>query len=334
MMSDQPTSTENGPVLTVNAEGKVWAVRPEHMGILASINEYRIDAETIQALEARSARTSSSNVQGNGVAVVPIKGVITPYMDLFAMIFGGGGATVGGIRSGVRAAVADPDVKAIVLDIDSPGGQVDGIPELAADILQARESKPIVAVANHMIGSAAYWIASQAHEIVASPSSEVGSIGVYQLHKDVSENMAAAGVKPTLISAGKYKVEGNPYEPLNPDALAAAQQAVDDFYGMFTAAVATGRSHSAAEVTSQDVQDGYGEGRTLTAKRAVKADLADRVGTLSETVSRLSGGRSRIKRTAAENDVEQMVATSGWATYSAEDRSRVMNVLAEMQLTH
>src|SRR5581483_8663120 len=98
-------------------------------------------------------------------------------------------------------------------------------------------------VANTQIGSAAYWLASQAHEIVASPSSEVGSVGVYQLHRDVSKAMDAAGVKHTLVSAGKYKVEGNPYEPLAGEARDAVQQVVDDYYGMFVKAVADGRGN-------------------------------------------------------------------------------------------
>jgi ClpP class serine protease len=152
----------------------------------------------------------------------------------------------------------------------------------------------MVAVANTQASSAAYWLGSQAHEVVVSPSGEIGSIGVYQVHRDASKAFEGAGIRHTLVKAGKFKTEGNPYEPLGDEARDAAQQAVNDYYGMFVSDVARGRG-----VAAEDVTDGYGEGRQLTAKRAVKAGLADRVATLGQTVSRLASGRASVKQTQA-----------------------------------
>lgn len=292
--------------LVIEAEGHVWAVRPELLAVIRDLHgRVASDMVLTQLQEAQSLSTSRSKAQvASGVAVLPLKGMLTPTPSLLALLFGGGGSGLIGFRSQLKAAAADPEVKSIVLDVDSPGGYVDLIPEIAADIRKAGDQKPIVAVANTMAASAAYWLASQAHEVVVSPSAEVGSIGVYQIHMDKSGALEQAGFSPTIIKAGKYKIESNPYQPLTADGIAQMQESVDDYYGMFTSDVAAGRG-----VPVEDVQAGYGEGRVLTAKRAKSAGLADRVATLDETVARLSSGRARVRR--ASDDVE--LAVSEWA---------------------
>jgi ClpP class serine protease len=122
-----------------------------------------------------------------------------------------GGTSVQRFKQSLEAALADDKVTSIMLDIDSPGGSTDLIPEMAAQIRQARKQKPIVAMANTAAASAAYWLGSQASEFVVSPSGKVGSIGVFAAHTDVSEAEAKAGVKTTLISAGKFKTEMSPF---------------------------------------------------------------------------------------------------------------------------
>jgi signal peptide peptidase SppA len=306
-------------LIALEAEGRTWAVREQVMEAMQELMGSLVGPVPALKPQIRVARRSA----GGKVAMIPLKGMITPQPSLLAMLMGGGGGGLVGFRQDLREAVADPDVSHIVLDVDSPGGLVDMVPEVANDVYQAREAKPIVAVANTLAASAAYWLASQAHEVVVSPSAEVGSIGVYQLHRDISGALERSGVKPTLISAGKYKVEGNPFEPLGDEARQAAQTAVNDYYEMFTADVARGRG-----VDAQDVAEGYGEGRSLTAKRAVKAGLADRVATLSETVSRLASGRARVRQgdTGAGDFSEgELASTEG---YSAEEKDRLLTVLA------
>jgi signal peptide peptidase SppA len=143
--------------------------------------------------------------------------------------------------------------------------------------------KPIVAHVNATGASAAYWIASAADEVVVTPSGQVGSVGVFSAHDDVSKMMDELGVKTTLISAknSPYKVEGNPYEPLGDDARDYMQGRVDEAYGNFVKALARNRN-----VAQSHVNENFGKGRMVTAPEAVERGMADKVGTLHETLQR------------------------------------------------
>lgn len=214
-------------------------------------------------------------------------------------------------RSDVRAAVADPDIATIVLDVDSPGGVVDMIPETAALLRQARAQKPIVAVSNTMAASAAYYLASQADEVVASPSSLTGSIGVYTTHEDWSGAYEQAGVDVSLIKAGRFKAEGTEWQPLTEEARAHIQESVDEAYDMFVKDVARGRG-----VKASDVRDGFGEGRALRADAAKAAGLVDRIETLDETLARV------LKRPPRSRDGSR--ALDGATVIAIEDEPTAM----------
>jgi signal peptide peptidase SppA len=232
------------------------------------------------------------------VAVIPIHGMIAQHPQSL-------GTSTDEVGAQLAAALNNPRVDAVLLDIDSPGGTIDGIPELGAKIAAARAVKPITAFANSFIASAAYWLASQADEVVVTPSGQVGSIGVYMLHEDWSQKLASEGIKIRAISAGKYKLEGVKWEPLDPEAEAFIQQRVDEVYGWFVKAVAAGRRD-----TQTNVRNGYGEGRMLGAAQAVKANLADRVGTFDEALAGLAkrvtprtGPRADVLRRRLELDI-------------------------------
>jgi ClpP class serine protease len=122
----------------------------------------------------RLSQTTDGVTVAGAVAVIPLRGVITPRPSLFAMLFGFGGGGLQGFREDFRAALDDDDVGSILIDVDSPGGLVDLIPETAAEIRGGRGRKPIVAIANTRAASAAYWLGSQADELVVTPSGEVG----------------------------------------------------------------------------------------------------------------------------------------------------------------
>jgi capsid assembly protease len=224
--------------------------------------------------------SSASRGKGGQIAVLPISGTISHRMG--GMSEFSGGTSTERFSQWLQAAVSDPTVKSIVLDVNSPGGTVDGVPELADEIYKANQTKPVIAVANAQAASAAYWLASQAGELVVTPSGQVGSIGVFGAHQDVSAALEKEGVKTTLVSAGKYKTEGNPFEPLSADARQALQDSVNTYYDQFTAGVARGR-----QAQQQDVKSGFGEGRMVPAKQAVKAGMADRVATMDQTLARL-----------------------------------------------
>jgi signal peptide peptidase SppA len=215
------------------------------------------------------------------VGVIPITGIISHRMNMMSQISGAGGTSIEKLTAQFRQALGDTNCKAIVFDVDSPGGSVEGVMELASEIFNARKQKPITAVVNSMACSAAYWLASAANEIVCTPSGQAGSIGVYMTHQDESEALAKDGIKITVIKAGKYKTEGNPSEPLSDEARAAFQSKVDDYYGMFVKAVAQNRGTSQAAV-----RDGYGQGRSLLAAGALKEGLIDRVGTMDDVLGK------------------------------------------------
>ena len=233
-------------------------------------------------------RRDSSNA--DGIAVIPVYGVVEQRESIWSMIFGG--ASTEGISRSLEMAMSDPNVKGIVLDVDSPGGTVPGVQDLADRIYEASHDKPIVAVANSLAASAAYWISSAAGRVVAAPGSDVGSIGVYSVHMDWSEALAQDGIKVTVTKAGKYKAEGNPYEPLSEEAADYEQKQVNAIYNDFIASVARGRGVSAATVRSD-----FGQGRTMLAGDAKSAGLVDEVDTLASVVSRLArGGMRGVKR--------------------------------------
>lgn len=260
----------------------------------------RLSTEQITALVDAVARPAAVAQQNGAIAVMSVMGVIAQRMNLMSA-FSGGTSTEQMGRE-FDALVADPQISAIVLNIDSPGGSVFGVPELADKIFKARGSKPIVAVSNSEMASAAYYLGSQADQVVATPSSLTGSIGVIASHVDESELLANEGVKVTYISAGKYKAEGNPAEPLNDEARGALQHIVDQYYGQFVAAVARGRG-----VSATDVRNGFGQGRVLTARDALRAGMVDRIATLDEVISDLQRGK-RPARMAAQSPNTDLAA--------------------------
>lgn len=289
-----------------------WAIKPETLAAMSEVLSraaagVRLSAEEIRAAvgdapEARAARRGvEQRSGGSNIAVLPVFGIIGHRAGLVYDTSSGVGTSTELVGQAFDAVLNDPAVGAIVLDVESPGGSAAGVQELSDKIYGARGTKPIVAVANAEAASAAYWIASAADELVVTPSGQVGSIGVWTAHDDISKAMAAKGVERTLISAGKYKVEGHPWGPLDAEGRAAIQRTVDTYYGMFVKAVARNRND-----TQTAVRDGYGEGRMLVAADAVKAKLADRVGTFEQVIGELQqklaspASTSTPKRAAAE----------------------------------
>lgn len=278
-----------------------WAIQAEKLQVIVELLHFYAGGGKFSEEEVRerigAASRPTSRVSG-AVGVLPLYGVIAHRAGLMAET--SGGTSVESFTKQFRAMLADPQVGAIVLDVDSPGGSVDGIDELSAEIYNARGQKPIVAVANTLAASAAYWIATAADELVVTPSGEVGSIGVIAAHEDMSAFYDALGVKTTLITAGKYKAEGNSYEPLGEEARAVLQGRVDEYYDLFIRAVARNRGVSGA-----DVRNGYGEGRVLGAKAAKAAGMVDRIATLDETIERLMSKRRAQQSAAAELETRQ-----------------------------
>ena len=279
-----------------------WAILPDKLEeILALVDGHdsgiRYTAEEVQARIGSPPR-AEPKVAGS-TAVIPLHGVIAQRANVTTEI--SGGTSTERFRDTLRGYLADPDVSSIVLDIDSPGGTVFGVAELAAEIRKMRGRKPIVAVANSLAASAAYWIGSQASEFVVTPSGLVGSIGVIAVHTDVSKAEEMEGFKTTPVTAGKYKAEGSEFEPLGEEARAEMQSRVDSYYGMFVRDVAAGRG-----VHANVVLDSYGEGRVVTADKAVSLGMADRIATLDQVIAKLS--RQPASRSMSASDAVEIAA--------------------------
>jgi len=256
---------------------------------LLSVLAYRAAGHefTPEEIRARIGDGGDGQASQNGaVAVIPIRGVIAHRMG--SMDESSGGTSTERIGAILAQVAADPGIKTILYDIDSPGGAVPGVQELAAQMFALRGVKRQVAQVNSLAASAAYWLAAQCDEIVSIPSGLAGSIGVFSAHEDLSAALEKEGIKVTLVSAGKHKVEGNPFQPLSDETRTVLQTRVNDAYAQFTKDVARGRG-----VTPAAVRGGYGEGRALDAKDAKAAGLIDRIATMDETIARLTSRPAR-----------------------------------------
>lgn len=277
-----------------------WAIVPSMLEAILEIVEFRAAGGRWTAEEV-AARTGAKDEAPDGpallrvgsVGVLPLHGVMAQRMNLFMRISGGTSTELFG--KAFDAAVADPEIEAIVLSVDSPGGSVFGVEELAQKVFRARGVKPIVAVADSLAASAAYQVAAQAHQFVATPSGMVGSIGVVTTHTDISKAEDAMGVKTTLVAIPPAKVMGHPYEPLSDEARADIMARIEPFYELFVKAVARGRG-----VPVSAVKNGYGQGRVLAAEPARKAGMVDRVESLADVIARLSSPQGRRAVLSAE----------------------------------
>jgi HK97 family phage prohead protease len=232
--------------------------------------------EQIKALEGWHDDDDEEQREGlqDGVAILPVRGTLVKrgaYLDSMS-----GLTSYEALQGEFSSMMADPDVKAIVMDIDSPGGEVSGMFELAAAIAAARGTKPIIGIANDSAFSAAYCLASCADRLLVTDVGGVGSIGCYMLHMDQSGYDKEKGLKYTYIHSGDRKVDGNPHEPLSDAAAEQAQGEVDRIRQMFVQAVAKNRG-----VDAQALYDT--EAATFMGNDGIPL-LADQVGTLQDAV--------------------------------------------------
>jgi signal peptide peptidase SppA len=262
-----------------------WAMLPERMSAYAAVlarhyaQAQKASAhEMAERDEPSAAIKRAGNPRTGSIAVIPVYGTIMQRANMMTMC--DGGTSTQAISQALREANADESIASILLDIDSPGGSVYGVAELAAEIRAS--TKPVTAMANSLAASAAYWLGCAASEFFITPGGEVGSIGVYQAHEDWSKAYAEAGVDVKFVSAGKYKVEGHPFAPLDPEAKQFMQQRTDEYYSAFTRDVAKGR-----KVGVDQVRNGMGQGRCLGASQAKAEGMVDGILTFDQVIKRL-----------------------------------------------
>lgn len=269
-----------------------WLLVPERLAVIAEVLELRrtgqrpTEAELRERLGADVLLFDDEEDDGPGyrieagVAILPLDGVMSHRMNLFSRISGGTSTELFG--QWLDQVLANPSVRAVLIDCNSPGGSSAGVDELAAKVYAARGVKPIVAVANVTMASGAYYVCSAADQVVASPSATVGSIGTYTIHREYSQASLLQGVRYTVLSAGRHKTDGNPYEPLSAQAHGTILEFVQSVQEMFVAAVARHRG-----VTPQAVVERFGDGKCFVGAKAVAAGLADRVATFDAVLAEL-----------------------------------------------
>jgi signal peptide peptidase SppA len=276
------------PTLPKSAIGQVLSSRFAYL-TLEALRGLHAGALFMQEPEKWAAKAKGAR-EGE-IAIIPVMGLITPKGSWYGM-------GVEQIRAAHRNAMADPAITGIVYDYDTPGGSVYLIDELASEFRADRNRKPNVAIANPLSASAGYYLMAQHQEIMVTPSGEIGSVGVYGMHVDYSGALDQAGVKVKFISAGEGKVDGNPYEPLSPEAEKQMQADIDRYYGMFANASAKGRGVSVDVVRKEWKAKVYG------AKEAVSIKMADVVGTLDDAILRVSRMVKDQRTAVASADVD------------------------------
>ena len=257
-----------------------WAITQDGLEtILAVASRENRPVEAIEREMGRPLEKAETVRVRDGVATIPVAGPLTRYANLFSRV--SGATSLEALSTDLESALAEPGVGAVVLSIDSPGGQVPGTDELAELIYRARERKPVIAHISGIGASAAYWLASAATEVVVAPTALVGSIGavlslrVYEEKEDSKRIEFVSSVSPRK----------NPH-PESAEGAEDIQAVVDAIGEEFVSAVARYRG-----VTPDAVKEKYGQGRVFVGQAAVDAGLADRVGILEDVIGDLSQGR-------------------------------------------
>jgi signal peptide peptidase SppA len=278
-----------------------WAIEPGKLLELQAIYAAHVHGDKIDiaAVEQRLGRPLANDQRNyeivDGVAIIPIEGVVAKKMNMFSQISGGASSQLA--RASLEQANRDPAVHSIILSIDSPGGTVDGTQTFADAIRASRDIKPIVTLGGGSMSSAAYWFGSAAQATyITDGTTTVGSIGVVASHVDVSAAEAARGIKTTEISAGKYKRVASQYAPLSEDGRQSIQDQLDYMYSLFVGAVASNRGVS-VDVVLRDMADG----RVFIGQQAIDAGLVDGITTLDALVAKLNQERGPNGRAPTPN---------------------------------
>jgi signal peptide peptidase SppA len=273
----------NKPVLYHARDGYGAALMPMLEGIARG---ERVHDSRLQEMFARGPSIIHGRNGAKGVGIVSMRGVALYDVDLPPLCY----SNVTAARE-ITQLAADPSIETVVLDIDSPGGECSGTPELANSVWNARKRKNVVAIVNPLCASAAYWAASQATSIVAcGVSASCGSVGVFLAHTDCSEFNRQQGIAVRYIYFGEHKIEGNPNQPLSDETAKYFQSEVDAIGRDFHKAVARGRGTTVADVAAN-----FGRGRCMTASDALKAGLIDHIAASPDAAFQLAVSPSAMR---------------------------------------
>lgn len=285
------------------------------------INGINLDFTKLESM--RSGHTADQTYQvSDSVAIIPIYGSLLKRANLMSSMSGGSSMQI--IERDIANALADDKVEAILLDVDSPGGTVDGTKQLADFIFNSRGTKPIVAYGNGMMCSAAYWIASASDYIVAFDTTLTGSIGVATVHYDRSNSDEKSGVKRTIITAGKYKQIANDANPLSEDAKAIIQSELNDIHVMFKEDVARNLGVDVKTIASS------AQGQVFLGQKAFEAGLVHEIGDFNKALEKAKTlTKGKTMNFAEYRSKFPAEAQAGIDSILAEERGKITKQVSE-----
>ena len=268
------TKNKDHYISLVNSQ--MWGIVPSYLDtIRAAVEKIDFDAYHEETLKQKS----YMKVNADGIAVIQIMGPIMQRPGFFDMLFGGG-ASSEALIADLERAVESPSVKAILLYIDSPGGQVNGTKDVADMVGMVNQVKPVIAFTDGILASAAYWIGSAGNKVFATPTSKTGSVGILAMHVDYSKADEEHGIKRTIVFNGRYKGLVSDTEPLSKEGQEYMQELVDQTYAIFVNDVAKARGMTPKAVYEH-------ESKIFLAAAAKEAGLIDQVGSFNDAYTAL-----------------------------------------------
>lgn len=256
-----------------------WAITETAMQTILSVAARENESpEAVASKLGRELQNTYNATERDGVAILPVTGPLFRYANIFTSISGATSYEL--IAKDFRVALDNPQIKAIILDIDSPGGEVNGVSELSSMIYEARGTKPIIAYASGDAASGAYWIASAADEIIVSETSALGSIGVVGMYRADDENNKTIEIVSSQSPHKRLDVSSD-------EGRIRLQTRIDSMADVFIRSIARHRN-----IDPQNVLSDYGGGDVMIGQNAVLAGLADRIGSLDNLIQELSATKA------------------------------------------
>ena len=281
-----------------------WMITPGALKFMLELFEAHMSG-TISQEEIRlrladvEKKPGGRTTRAGRIGVLALSGPIFPKANLMTEL--SGATDLAQFRGEFNTLIEDDSVAGVLIDIDSPGGMADHVEETAMEIREARKIKPVYAIANTAMHSAAYYIGSQATKLFATPSGQLGSVGTYTIHEDDTELRDKVGVKKTVIKAGRFKALHE--EPLTAEGKAHIQDYVNDVNDAFVRNVALGRG-----VSEDFVRERFGEGGISSPQKALENKMIDGVQTIEQVIDKLSidtGGSLAVAASAVATAIQQ-----------------------------